>query len=222
MGEHNEQRATFEAKDFDTFDRVIATLGNPLTQTDQGKLAIANQLLQYGTITPQQFFEVLETGNLNVATEPLENELLYISEEDDALREGRAIQIAATDNHELHVQHHRLLLNNIRARDPRTATPEDTAMMKAVTAHIKAHMQAQSGNQQAQATMNRPGAPPTQLPPSLGGPHQQPQYQHTQEVSATNPARTQAQAIGAKLPNPPRTRGPIPGQTVRQQPPPAP
>jgi hypothetical protein len=47
--------------------RVIVDVGNPLSRTTEGKLEIANNLMQQGLIKdPREYFMVLETGSLIV------------------------------------------------------------------------------------------------------------------------------------------------------------
>jgi hypothetical protein len=106
-GKSNEIRS-FKGDDLAPIRKVKVTVGNPLAKTTAGKLEIAEKLLNAGLIkTPQEFLEVLQTGNLQNAIENDTAELSYIKWENEAFLRGENPPVLATDNHPLHVLEHR-------------------------------------------------------------------------------------------------------------------
>lgn len=106
-GKSNEIRS-FKGDDLAPIRKVKVTIGNPLAKTTAGKLEIAEKLLANQLIkTPQEFLEVLQTGNLINAIDNETAELAYIKWENEAFLRGEMPQVLATDNHPLHVLEHR-------------------------------------------------------------------------------------------------------------------
>lgn len=83
----------FSSKDIDQIDRIEAEQVNPLFRTGAGKFDVANNLLERGLLTdPTQYFQVLETGRLEVATDPGRKEDLMVMAENEILMRGPACE----------------------------------------------------------------------------------------------------------------------------------
>jgi hypothetical protein len=162
----------FSSKDLLGINRVVVEISNPLSKTTAGRLEIANNLLQMQLINnPQDYFTVLNTGNMDILTEGTQRELLYIKSENEEMMDGRNVQVVAFDNHALHVAEHKSLLADPDLR-------RDANLVGLVLGHIQEHIDLLSGgadprvlqitNQQPlQPVPPPPGAQP---PPPPGGP----------------------------------------------------
>lgn len=157
----------FSSKDLNQVHRVFVELGNPLTDTVPGRLAVAQDLLNQKMIsTPQEYLTVLKTGNLDPMVNGDENELLLIRKENELLGEGQPALVLEMDAHQIHITEHRSVL-----ADPETRN--NAALVQNVMAHIQAHQQFLAAAA-APAGPGMPGAPPQpgapSAPPSAGGP----------------------------------------------------
>jgi hypothetical protein len=111
-GRSNEIRS-FKGDDLAPIRKVKVTMGNPLARTIAGKLELAEKLLASGLIkTPQQFLEVVQTGNLAQVIENETAEIGYIKWENEAFLRGELPQVIATDDHPLHIKEHRSMTFN--------------------------------------------------------------------------------------------------------------
>jgi hypothetical protein len=81
----------------------------------------------------QDYFRVLETGDLDNAVDGQTNELDFILEENDDMMNGMQVFALATDNHAYHIQKHKDLLNSTKIRR------EKPEIMKRVMEHILEH-----------------------------------------------------------------------------------
>jgi len=105
--------------------------------TTAGKVQMAEQLLQMKIITtPEQYLQVMNTGNLQPMMESSDNKLTLIKRENEALLEGDIeVMAIATDDHAIHIREHAAILN-----DPimRTTNPEViTRVLNHSQEHIK-------------------------------------------------------------------------------------
>ena len=106
-GKSNEVKS-FKGDDLAPIRKVKVSIGNPLAKTTAGKLEIAEKLLTAQLIkTPQEFLEVLQTGNIVNVVENETAEISYIKWENESFLNGESPQVLATDNHPLHILEHR-------------------------------------------------------------------------------------------------------------------
>ena len=128
----------FTGDDLSSINRVIVDSGNALSKTTAGKLQIAEQLLQMGLIkTPEQYFNVLNTGELDVMTDNVQNELLLIQSENERLVDGGDGVIAvATDDHPLHIKEHKGVLADPDLRN-------DPELLARTLKHMQEHIDLQ-------------------------------------------------------------------------------
>jgi hypothetical protein len=125
----------FTGDDLSQVNRVIVDMGNPISKTTAGKMEMASQLIQYGIIkTPEQYFTVLTTGQLDAITDDGQRELLLIESENEELSAGNPVQALAIDEHLKHIKAHRGVLADPGLR-------QDETLKKAVLEHIQEHLE---------------------------------------------------------------------------------
>lgn len=118
----------------DGINRVIVDLGNALSTTTAGRVEMAQQLLQMKLIkTPEQFFQVINTGKLEVITEQTTSQLTLIKGENEAMVNGDEIPVLATDSHKVHITEHGSILSDPTLR-------KDQRLTEIVLNHIQEHI----------------------------------------------------------------------------------
>ncbi len=118
----------------DGVNRVIVDLGNALSNTTAGRVEIAQQLLQMKLIeTPEQFFQVINTGNLETMTEQTTSQLTLVKGENEAMISGEEVPVLATDSHKVHITEHSSILADPSLR-------KDQRLTKIVLDHIQEHI----------------------------------------------------------------------------------
>lgn len=124
----------FTGDDLSAVNRVIVDIGNPLARTTAGRVEMAEQLLQMGAIkTPEQYFTVINTGQLDVMTETTQSQLFLVKAENERMVKGEPVSAIFTDEHALHIKEHASVLS-----DP--ALRFDDELFKRVTGHIQEHI----------------------------------------------------------------------------------
>jgi hypothetical protein len=124
----------FTRDDLANIDRVVVDVGSPVSKTVAGKIQIAQDLLNMGMIkTPEQYLQVLQTGNLDTMIEGDTAELMYIRSENEKFSEGENVPVVVTDNHILHIQEHKAVLASPEAR-------QDPVVLEATLNHINEHI----------------------------------------------------------------------------------
>jgi hypothetical protein len=130
----------FTGKDFEGFDRVQVQQGNPGMRTPAFRLQLAQDLLAKGLVTsPDQYLEVLATGNLESMTEGRTTSLFNIRRENEMLARGEPCRVIATDPHVAHILEHRSVLDNPEARGD---DPNAAVVQKVTLDHISEHIDA--------------------------------------------------------------------------------
>lgn len=126
----------FSGEDLEGINRVIVDLGNPLARTTAGRVQMAEQMLQMGVIkTPEQYFQVINTGKLEVMTENITSQLLLTKGENEAMVSGEQVPVLPTDNHKLHIEEHSGILADPNLR-------KDRELTQIVLGHIQEHINA--------------------------------------------------------------------------------
>lgn len=124
----------FQSEDISSISRVVVDVGNALMATTAGRAQVAENLLQMGTITkPEQYFQVLTTGNLDTLIESEIDESETIRGENERLINGEDIIAIATDKHSLHIREHRGVLSDQDLR-------KDPDLVKRTLDHIQEHL----------------------------------------------------------------------------------
>ena len=161
----------FTGKDFEGFDRVEVQQGNPGMRTPAFRLQLAQDLLSKGLInTPEQYLEVLATGNLDSMTESRTTSLFNIRRENEMLAMGQQPRVIATDPHVAHILEHRSVLDNPEARG---LDPMAGQVQEATTAHMQEHIAAlRQTDPDLLRILGQTPLPPPGMPPGSGNPAQ--------------------------------------------------
>lgn len=103
----------FNSDDVKDINRVIVTVANPLARSTAGRVQMAEQMLQMGLIkNPSQYFEVINTGQLDTIMQSDMDELLLIRRENEYMMEGKEVIVDILDIHAVHIMEHRSLLSD--------------------------------------------------------------------------------------------------------------
>ena len=103
----------FYGSQLESIGRVVADMGNPLSRTAAGRAMIADYLRNSGTpTTAEQFMQVINSGNLETATEDITSEMNLIRQENEMLADGNPVSAMRGENHALHIKMHRGVLSN--------------------------------------------------------------------------------------------------------------
>lgn len=176
VGEQNRtEMKEFSGDDLSEVNRVIVDVGNALAQTAAGRVQIAEQLLQMmpEQLTPQQYINIMNTGNIDTLTSAMNDELSLIRSENERLVDGRIkIQAIATDSHGLHIKEHKSVLSDPQLR-------QDQELTERTLQHIQDHIRLLQETDPNLLAMlgEQPLGPPGGSPPSQetmqqGGPPQ--------------------------------------------------
>jgi hypothetical protein len=126
----------FDKDDINAISRVVVSVGNPLAKTTAGRVQMAEQLLQMGLITnAKQYFQVINTGDLESMFEGDFKELMNIKRENEFLMDGKGDQVYAIylDSHKEHIMEHRTLLSDPDLR-------QNVQLVQSVMKHIQEHV----------------------------------------------------------------------------------
>lgn len=162
----------FTGEKISSINRVVVDIGNPLSKTIAGRVEMAQQMLQMNMFkTPQQYFQVLNTGRLDAAFEGEMDELLLIKRENEHLMEGQNVPIASYDAHKMHIVEHKSVLSDPELR-------RDVNLIKSVNDHIQAHLDAlRNTDPDLLVILGEQPLPPAgitqQGPPQPGAPQEQ-------------------------------------------------
>jgi hypothetical protein len=170
----------FSNKDIDQIDRVTINVGNPLLQTPEGKMEMANLYKDFGFITsPQDLGEVLQTGNLKVMTQGPHAEMMSIYKENELLSQGKKCKVIKTQNHPLFIKEHMVILSNpelVNTDDPGSLNDQIVAnALEHIQEHITQWKQLSAEDPELCALLNIPNiAGGAQSPAPPGGKPSQP------------------------------------------------
>jgi hypothetical protein len=201
----------FTGDDLSSVSRVIVDVGNPLAKSTAGRVEMAEQLLQMQAIkTPEQYFSVINTGQLDVMTEDTQSQLFLIKAENERFINGEPVVAVFTDEHALHIKEHASVLSDPDLR----LQPE---LLQAVSAHIQEHIELLKttdpntlmilGQQPLQ-----PSAPPQQGPPQQPNNIPQDSTGQVPEMMGGAPVATQLDQMGAvpsNMPSIPQVPGEV-------------
>lgn len=140
---------------------------DPILQTIGGKMNLADNLLQHGSVSPDQYITVATTGQLEPMLDRPMSELNYIREENERLMRGEQVQAIAGENNQLHINEHFTKVFNTelrsKASDPQS---QEYIILSSILSHIQQHkdLEAQEQMQQMQLQQGaqQQGAPPPQ------------------------------------------------------------
>jgi hypothetical protein len=155
--------------------KVVVELGDPAKDTAVGRQQVADNLLQYGEISMDEYFQVRETGNAGIKINDAVSHAMLISREDEMLMKGIKPIISKADKHADHFKKHNCLLDHpdIRNNPEKAAiilehNQEHEDMLKMLTATDPAFLE-MSGQAPLQSMMMQmmppPGGPEGAPPP---------------------------------------------------------
>lgn len=124
---------SYVGDDLNGISRVIVDQTNPISKQPAGKIEIAMELLQMGKITPEKFFDVVNTGNLDSAVESDEKMLDFIASVKETLLEGKPVPPIPGINHQLYIKEIHSLLFDVQV----IGNPENQELMKNVIQTIQ-------------------------------------------------------------------------------------
>jgi hypothetical protein len=168
-GKSKQQYMTeFTGQDLDGISRVVVNAGNPVVSTEAGKLQVAQDLMQKGLVSLQEYFQVLETGTIDPMIESNEKELMLIREENEQLANGVAQVVLPGHNHPLHIKEHNAVLMNPGL----LKNPTNNPVIAATLMHIQHHLDAMTPgnpncNPQLLLVLGIQPLPPQQLPAGM-------------------------------------------------------
>ena len=114
--------------------RVTVNVGNPLSRTIAGRVEIANNLANMKLLkNPEQYFEVMETGRVDVLYEADMQDIFLIKRENEWLMDGKDVFADPLDRHSIHILEHRSVISDPDLR----SNPELTAKVRK---HIQEHI----------------------------------------------------------------------------------
>ena len=195
----------FKGSDLEFVNRVLVDLGNPLSQTKAGRVEMANNLLQYSEVTPEQYFMVLKTGNLDVMTEGINKELILVKGENEAMVNGEDVMATDIDEHILHIKEHRSVLADPDLR-------KDPDLVQRVLGHINEHIEALK--QVDPNLLMILGQQPIQQPPPMQPMPQDPSMMPPPDMMAEGMDQVQA---SMPTPPPPFENAPVTAEQALQQ-----
>lgn len=125
----------FSSADIQDINRVVVDVGNALMNSTAGRAEVAMNLLQMmpERMTPEKYIQVLNTGNLDILTEGIMNEMDTIRDENETLIKGGVPIGIATDDHVQHINEHKDVIANQGLR-------EDADLVARTLKHIQEHL----------------------------------------------------------------------------------
>lgn len=176
----------FTGNDLGGLGKVTLRTRNAISSTAAGVADQGEKLLKAGLIkTPQQFLELMETGNIESLFETEQSENDLINAENDLLREGKIVHAMSTDVHSVHIAQHRQVMNDpelrrlssqyaeieegVPAPDLPPAVLKAAGVLKAAQDHILEHIKLQKETDPMLLAICATGQAP-QMAPAPGGP----------------------------------------------------
>lgn len=122
----------FKGSELDKIQKVKILTGNALSKSPAGRLAIAQDMMNSGQISPTQYTEVVETGTLKDRTEDITAQDALIQYENQQMIQGNEVPVLLLDNPLKHIQGHMIILTH---PDVRNDTQKQEIIMKHITEH---------------------------------------------------------------------------------------
>lgn len=170
--------ATVKGDDLTHVRRVRVELGPPDLRTHEGKMALADRMLEaYGpeVITPERYQALRATGRLEDLDSPIADHKVLARKENDLFREGQGARVTSMlyHHHACHIAEHAKDLNNLEI----VMDPNRVAEIKLRLGHIMQHVEQwttcppeilkATGQEPSPSSLMGPpgGAPPMAGPP---------------------------------------------------------
>lgn len=158
--------SSFKNDDIADIDRVVVKATNPMTKTIAGRVNLAEMMLNSGQITPEQYYNVLATGEIQSVLEAKTAQVTLIKSENEALSQGKPAPVLRTDNHQMHIAEHLVLLNDPVLRLDPTLTANVLQHVQEHEGYLGPVYPQGGGEMDVQAPIPGPEgvAPPVQMP----------------------------------------------------------
>jgi len=124
----------FKASELSKIQKVKIIAGNPMSKSPAGRLAMAQDIMNSGQMTPSEYAEVVETGSIKNKLEDITAQDALIQWENQQLIQGRNVQALLLDNPLKHILGHMVVLNHPDVRN-------DPQKQQIVLKHITEHQQ---------------------------------------------------------------------------------
>lgn len=124
----------FKIEELNKIQKIKVLTGNAISKSPAGRLAMAQDMLNSGQITPTEYTEVAQTGTLKNNVEDVTAEDALIQSENQALIQGQEATALMTDNHLKHILKHRTTLMQPDIR-------KDPIKQQNIIKHIADHQQ---------------------------------------------------------------------------------
>lgn len=193
----------FTGDDLSSINRVVVDIGNPLARTTAGRVEMAEQLLQMGAIkTPEQYFMVINTGQLDVMTEDVTSQLYLIKSENERMVNKGRVAALITDEHALHIKEHASVLSDPDLRF-------DQELFQVVSSHIQEHIDLLRNTDpgllavlgQQPLPPQAPPMPPANVGPNGPAPQGPPQIPVQPQNVLPQPTQLEQMGVAPKLPS---------------------
>lgn len=125
---------SFKAEELSRIQKVKALTANAMSKSPAGRLAMAQDMMNSGQITPTQYTEVAQTGTLKNDMEDVTAEDALIQWENQQLIQGIEVVALLADNPLKHIKQHCVTLTH---PDVRNDAQKQAVIMK----HLAAHQQ---------------------------------------------------------------------------------
>ena len=101
---------------------------------------MAEKLFDKGSISPQEFIQVITTGSLDPVLEGENSQIELIRKENELLMDGKPVKAIVGDRHFMHAEEHMTVVNDPQLRTlAAQGDPDALAIVKAVLDHIMDH-----------------------------------------------------------------------------------
>lgn len=159
---------SFTGAKLDKIQRVYVRQSNSMQDTTAGKMVIADKLMTIpGAVkSPDDYLQILQTGQLQPILEDKNKELLAIADENERFSKGEQVSVVVTENHPRHILGH-----GVNIVDPESK--QNPQLVQATLAHIQEHInQWKSADPILLQALGIPPIPPQMLQGAPGGPPQ--------------------------------------------------
>jgi len=189
--------ASFTGQDLKGVGRVTVTRVNPILKQPAGAIEIAEKLLSTGQISPTQYIEVINTGNLSVATEKYDRFNDYVQNCKERLLSGKPVPAIVGINHREFLAEIQPLLMDMDLMDK----AEYRTIVQNITNLLQGHMElVRNGDELSEFIVA--GQIPS--PPQV----------NNAEIPMMNQGAPSAQDSGLKQANPAQPKPPMPGNVI--------
>lgn len=124
----------FKAEELSKIQRVKVLTGNAMSKSPAGRLAMAQDMIQSGLISPAEYTEVAATGSIKNKTEDITALDALIQYENQQMMQGIEVPVTIVDNPLKHILGHTNLFNHPDIR-------KDPAKQQIIMKHMLEHQQ---------------------------------------------------------------------------------